>query len=289
MKGGRTRKKNSYRAFKATFKENLGRPSPPCVVKERRGLAAEAVESATLALESINHVHGRDSLPLGVLRVSNSVTDHVLQEHLEHTARLLVDEPRDALDTAAPSQAADGRLGDALDVVAQHLAVALSAALAEPFAAFASTRHDCAPAAAAAAAAALKQRRPRRGFSRMRSDLVEDCSGKGAGLPSGSRRLPSFSSAQTCEQKISAFIARSACLVFIMIRVFFKALLCRDHLEEKAHSEKVTTFIVSLKLCSDLLFSNIILLDEYFYSIFQCGGGIDKSMAIFRAIEKLNT
>uniref|UniRef100_A0A803VIN8 Core Histone H2A/H2B/H3 domain-containing protein n=1 Tax=Ficedula albicollis TaxID=59894 RepID=A0A803VIN8_FICAL len=62
-------------------------------------------------------------------------------EHLEHAARLLVDEPRDALDAAAPSQAADGRLGDALDVVAQHLAVALGAALAEPLAALAPARH----------------------------------------------------------------------------------------------------------------------------------------------------
>ncbi|KFO61376.1 hypothetical protein N302_12813, partial [Corvus brachyrhynchos] len=98
-------------------------------------LAAKAVEGAALALEGVDHVHGRDRLPLSVLRVGDGVADHVLQEHLEHTARLLVDEPRDALDAAAPSQAADGRLGDALDVVAQHLAVALGAALAEPLAA----------------------------------------------------------------------------------------------------------------------------------------------------------
>lgn len=67
-----------------------------------------------------------------MLGVGDGVADDVLQEDLEHAARLLVDEPRDALDAAAPRQAADGRLGDALDVVAQHLAVALGAALAEP-------------------------------------------------------------------------------------------------------------------------------------------------------------
>ena len=51
------------------------------------------------------------------------------------------DLPRDALDTTAASQAADGGLRDALDVVAQHLAVALSPALAQTLATFATTRH----------------------------------------------------------------------------------------------------------------------------------------------------
>ncbi|KFV82686.1 hypothetical protein N308_05174, partial [Struthio camelus australis] len=100
-------------------------------------LAAEAVEGASLALERVDHVHGRDRLALGVLRVGDGVADDVLQEDLEHAARLLVDDPRDALDAAAPRQAADGRLGDALDVVAQHLAVALGAPLAEPLPALA--------------------------------------------------------------------------------------------------------------------------------------------------------
>ncbi|KAF1414323.1 hypothetical protein FQV23_0002232, partial [Spheniscus humboldti] len=100
-------------------------------------LAAEAVEGASLALEGVDHVHGRDRLPLGVLRVGDGVADHVLQEDLQHAARLLVDEPRDALHAATPSQAADGRLGDALDVVAQHLAVPLGAPLAEPLPALA--------------------------------------------------------------------------------------------------------------------------------------------------------
>ncbi|KFU99742.1 hypothetical protein N340_06166, partial [Tauraco erythrolophus] len=95
-------------------------------------LTAEAVESASLALKGVDHVHGSHRLPLGVLGVGDGVTDHVLQEDLQHAARLLVDEPRDALHAATPSQAADGRLGDALDVVAQHLAVALGAPFTDP-------------------------------------------------------------------------------------------------------------------------------------------------------------
>jgi hypothetical protein len=44
---------------------------------------------------------------------------------------------RDTLDTATASQTADGGLGDALDVVAQNLAVTLGAALAEALSALA--------------------------------------------------------------------------------------------------------------------------------------------------------
>ena len=45
-------------------------------------LTTEAVESSALPLESVDHVHGGDCLPLGVLGVGHSITDHVLQEHL---------------------------------------------------------------------------------------------------------------------------------------------------------------------------------------------------------------
>ncbi len=73
--------------------------------------------------------------------VSNSVADDGLEEGLENATALLVDEAGDALDTATAGQAADGRLGDALDVVAQGLAVTLGAALAESLASLAASRH----------------------------------------------------------------------------------------------------------------------------------------------------
>jgi len=43
-------------------------------------LSAEAVQSTSLALESVDDVHSRHRLALGVLSVRHSVTDHVLQE-----------------------------------------------------------------------------------------------------------------------------------------------------------------------------------------------------------------
>eukprot|EP00955_Chlamydomonas_euryale_P085690 364139-Chlamydomonas_euryale.AAC.1 len=86
------------------------------------GLAAEAVQGASLALERVNDVESRHRLAARVLSVRDRVADDVLQEDLEHAARLLVDEAADALDAATASQAADCGLGDALDVVAEHLA-----------------------------------------------------------------------------------------------------------------------------------------------------------------------
>ena len=46
--------------------------------------ASEAVEGPPLPLESVDDVHGSDSLPLGMLSVGDGVADDILQEHL-HT------------------------------------------------------------------------------------------------------------------------------------------------------------------------------------------------------------
>ena len=95
-----------------------------------------------MPLQSIDDVHGGDGPSLSVLGVGNGVTDHVLEEDLENTTSLLVDEARDTLDTTTASETTDGGLGDALDVVSQNLPVALGASLSETFASFAATRHD---------------------------------------------------------------------------------------------------------------------------------------------------
>ena len=94
-----------------------------------------------MAFEGVDDVHGGDRLPLGVFRVGDGVTDHVLEEHLENTASFLVDEPRDALDTATTGKTTDGRLRDALDVVTQNFAMAFRASLSESFSSFAASSH----------------------------------------------------------------------------------------------------------------------------------------------------
>lgn len=80
-------------------------------------LPSKTIQGSTLALQSIDNVHGSDGLPLGMLSVGDCVSDDVLQKDLENTTSLFVDQARDSLYTTSPSKATDGWLGDTLDVV----------------------------------------------------------------------------------------------------------------------------------------------------------------------------
>ena len=97
----------------------------------RKDLCAEAVEGLALSLECIDDIESSDSLATSVLSVCDCIADDVLKEDLEDSAGLLIDEAADTLNTSSASQSANGRLGDALDVVAQNLAVSLCTALSE--------------------------------------------------------------------------------------------------------------------------------------------------------------
>ena len=57
-----------------------------------------------------------------------------LEEDLQHTTGLFVDQARNTLDTTTTRETTDSGLGDTLDVVAQDLAVTLGSALAEALA-----------------------------------------------------------------------------------------------------------------------------------------------------------
>jgi len=104
-------------------------------------LTTETVESASLPLQGVDDVHGRDGLSLGVFGVGDGVPDDVLEEDLQDTASFLVDEAGDALHSTAASQTTDGGLRDALDVVTQDLAVALGTTLPESLSSLATTGH----------------------------------------------------------------------------------------------------------------------------------------------------
>ncbi|XP_044092730.1 uncharacterized protein LOC122899199 [Neovison vison] len=76
--------------------------------------------------------------------LGDCVPDDVLQEHLQHTPSLLIDEAGDPLDASTPSKAPNRRFGNALDVVPQHLAVALGTPFAQALTALSPSRHnDC--------------------------------------------------------------------------------------------------------------------------------------------------
>ena len=114
---------------------------PLVLMKRSTCLTSEAVQSAALPLQSVHHIHCGHGLPLGVLGVGDGITDHVLQEHLEHTAGLLVDQTGDTLHSTAASQTADSGLGDSLDVITEDFTVTLCASFAESFTSLTSTAH----------------------------------------------------------------------------------------------------------------------------------------------------
>ena len=102
-------------------------------------LTSESVQGAALPLQSVHDVHGGDGLPLGVLGVGDCVSDDVLEEHLEDSSGLLVDEAADALHSSTTCETTDGWLGDSLDVVAQHFPVPLGASFSQTLSSFAAS------------------------------------------------------------------------------------------------------------------------------------------------------
>jgi hypothetical protein len=104
-------------------------------------LTTETVESAALALECVDDIHGGDGLSLGVLAVGDGVTDHVLEEDLKNATSFFVDQAGDTLDSTTTGQSPDGWLGDALDVVTKDFAMALGTSFSETLASFTTSGH----------------------------------------------------------------------------------------------------------------------------------------------------
>ena len=110
-------------------------------LRKMRCLTTESVQGTSLSFESIDYIHGGDSLPLGMLGICDGITDNVLQENLEDTTSLLVDESRDTLHTTTTSQPTDGRFSDTLDIITKNLAMPLGSSLPQTFASLAASSH----------------------------------------------------------------------------------------------------------------------------------------------------
>ena len=100
-------------------------------------LSTKTVEGSALAFQSVDHVHGCDSLSLGVFAISDGIADDVFKEDLQNTAGLLVDQSRNTLDTTTTGQTTDGGFRDSLDVITEDFAMALGTSLSETFSTFA--------------------------------------------------------------------------------------------------------------------------------------------------------
>ena len=104
-------------------------------------LTSKSVEGTSLPLQGVDNIHGGDSLSLSVLSVGDGITDDVLEEDLEYSTSLLVDQAADSLHTTSPSQTPDGGLSDTLDVITEHLPVTLGATLSKTLSSFATSGH----------------------------------------------------------------------------------------------------------------------------------------------------
>ena len=111
-------------------------------LRSRGHLTTETVEGAALTFEGIDDVHGGHSLPLCMLGVGDCIPDDILEENLEHTTGLFVDEARDTLDTTTAGKTTNCRFGDTLDIITKNLTMTLGASLSEPLSSLASTSHD---------------------------------------------------------------------------------------------------------------------------------------------------
>lgn len=105
------------------------------------GLASETVQGATLTLQRVHDVHRCNGLALGVFGVGDRITDHILQEYFQHATSFLVDQARDTLHSSTAGQTTDGRLGDALDVIAQHFPMTLGSSFTQTFASLSASSH----------------------------------------------------------------------------------------------------------------------------------------------------
>jgi len=105
-------------------------------------LTSESVQGPALSLKSVDNVHGCDGLPLGMLSVGDGITDDVLEEHLEDTSGLFVDEAGDSLHTTTTSETTDSGLGDTLDVITKNFSVTLGAPLSKTFSSLTTSRHS---------------------------------------------------------------------------------------------------------------------------------------------------
>jgi hypothetical protein len=76
-----------------------------------------------------------------VLGIRHSIPDNVLQKDLQNATSLLIDQTADTLHSSTTSETTNSGLGDALDVIAQHLAMTLGATLAKALPSLSTPRH----------------------------------------------------------------------------------------------------------------------------------------------------
>ncbi|KAG6544032.1 hypothetical protein Mapa_014555 [Marchantia paleacea] len=106
-------------------------------------LSPEPIQSSSLSLQRVHHIHGSDSLSPCVLRICHRISNHILQKNLQNPASLLINQPADSLHSSSSGQTPDGGLGNPLNIISEHLPVTLGASLAQTFTSLSASRHSC--------------------------------------------------------------------------------------------------------------------------------------------------
>jgi hypothetical protein len=78
-------------------------------------LSTKSIQCTSLSLQRVDYIHCCDRLALGVFTVCDCITDDVLQEDLEYTTGLFVDQTTDTFHTATTCQTTDCWLCDTLN------------------------------------------------------------------------------------------------------------------------------------------------------------------------------
>jgi hypothetical protein len=68
-----------------------------------------------------------------VFRVRDGIADAIFQKDFQYTPRFFINQATDTFHSTTTGQTTNGRLGNALNIVAKNLAVTLGAAFAELF------------------------------------------------------------------------------------------------------------------------------------------------------------
>lgn len=105
-------------------------------------LTSKTVQCSSLPLESIYDIHGCHGLPLCMLGVGNSISDHVLKEYFEHTSGFFVYQTWDTLDTSTTGKTPDSWFCDSLDIITKNFSVTLGTSFAKTFASLSTSSHD---------------------------------------------------------------------------------------------------------------------------------------------------
>jgi hypothetical protein len=94
-------------------------------------LSSESVQGFALTFECVYDIHGRYRFAPCVFRVRDGIADAIFQKDFQYTTGFFINQATDTFHSTTTGQTTNGRLGNALDVVAQYLAVTLGAAFAE--------------------------------------------------------------------------------------------------------------------------------------------------------------